>query len=50
MTLDTLQDAHGASISTAAGNGHIVRIPAYGIEAPFVLVSRFLDRAQQQAA
>ncbi|MFA7277237.1 MAG: tRNA 5-hydroxyuridine modification protein YegQ [Pseudobdellovibrionaceae bacterium] len=50
VTLDTLQDAHGTSISTAAGNGHIVRIPAYGIEAPFVLVSRFLDRAQQQAA
>lgn len=42
-TLTTLKDKKGQDIPVAAGNGHIVRIPAEGIEGDMVLISRFLD-------
>ena len=40
--LQTLQDKNGHPLTTAAGNGHIVRIPALGIDSDMVLVSKFL--------
>lgn len=40
--LTRMQDAGGAAIDTAPGNGHIVCIPAEGIDSPLALISRYL--------
>jgi len=39
--LTTLKDEKGNDLSVAAGNGHIVRIPANDIDGDMVLISRF---------
>lgn len=40
--LTTIKDKDDQSISVAPGNGHIVRIPALGLEGEMILLSRFL--------
>lgn len=40
--LTVLKDEKGNDIEVAAGNGHIVRVPANGIDGDVILVSRFL--------
>jgi putative protease len=48
--LSVIKDKKGNDISVAAGNGHIVRIPASGIDGDMVLISRFIDTAEKQVA
>ena len=41
--LTTIKDKNGQDIDVAAGNSHVVRIPALGIDSDMVLISKFLD-------
>lgn len=43
ITLREMKDKNGHSIDTAPGNGHIVRIPAEGVTAEMVLISRLIQ-------
>lgn len=42
IMLTQMENNDGVSIITAPGNGHIVRIPAEGIDVPMALICRFL--------
>jgi putative protease len=44
VVLTDMRDQKGNAISVAPGNGHIVQIPANGVEGGYVLISRFLDK------
>lgn len=50
VILHDLRDDKGQPITVAPGNGYLVRIPSFGIQEDYVLVSRFLDRYAQHAA
>jgi putative protease len=50
VVLSSLKDDKGNDISVAAGNGHIVHIPTHGIDSDMVLISRFLQPSEKQAA
>lgn len=50
ITLSSLKDDKGRDIQVAAGNGHIVRIPANGINGDMILISRFIHPAEKQVA
>lgn len=50
FTLTDLRDEKGNPLDVAAGNGHIVRIPAGGITAEYVLVARYLTPEETKQA